>query len=81
MKEQIEAVTGECISALEGIGEAVKPERDKDGKALPGVEPPGLEAPAAALPEPDMEPVPVPEKAPELQPPAPEKHIEMELEL
>ena len=81
LREQLEAVTGERISALEGIGEAVQPEREKDEKALPGVEPPGLEAPAVALPEPDLEPVPIPEKAPEPEPHAPEKHIEMELEL
>ena len=81
LREQLEAVTGERISALEGIGEAVRPKRAKDGKALPGVEPPGWEAPAAALSEPDMEPVPVPEKAPAPEPPAPQMHIEMELEL
>ena len=81
LKEQLEAVTGERISALEGIGEAVQPGRKKDEKALPGVEPPGREAPAAVMPEPDMEPVPVPDKAPEPEPPAPQMHIEMELEL
>ncbi len=81
LKDQLEAVTGERISALEGIGETVQPGRKQDEKALPGVEPPGREAPAAALPEPDMEPVPVPEKAPAPEPPAPEKHIGMEFEL
>ena len=81
LREQLEAVTGERISALEGIGEAVRPEREKDEKALPGVEPPGREAPAAALPEPEVEPVPLPDKAPEPEPHAQEKHIEMELEL
>ena len=81
LKKHLEVVTGERISALEGIGEAVQPEREKDGKAVTGVKPPSQKAPLPALPEPDMEPVPVPEKAPEPEPPAREKHIEMELEL
>ena len=79
LKKHLEVVTGERISALEGIGEAVQPEREKDGKAVTGVKPPSQKAPVPALPEPDMEPVP--EKAPEPEPPAREKHIEMELEL
>ncbi len=81
LKEQLEAVTGERISALEGIGEAVKPEREKDEKALPGVEPPGHKATVPSLPEPDMEPVPAPEKAPEPEPPTVEKSLEWDLEL
>ena len=79
LKEQLEAVTGERISALEGIGEAVQPEREKDEKALPGVEPPGREAPVTALPEPNMEPVQ--EKAAEPESPTVEKPFEWELEL
>ena len=81
LREQLEAVTGERISALEGIGEAVQAEQEKEAKALPGVEPPGREASELSLPEPDMEPVPVPEKAPEPEPPVPDKHIGMDLEL
>ena len=79
LREQLEAVTGERISALEGIGEAVQPEREKDEKALPGVEPPGREAPVTALPEPNMEPVQ--EKAAEPESPTVEKPFEWELEL
>ena len=81
LKERLETVTGERISAHESIGESVRPEREKDGNALAGVEPPDREAPVPALPEPDMEPVPIPEKAPEPEPPAREKHIEMDLSL
>ena len=81
LKAQLEAVTGERISALEGIGEAVQPEREKDGNALPGVEPPSRKAPVPSMPEPDMEPVPAPEKATRPEPPAREKHIEMDLDL
>ena len=81
LREQLESVTGERISALEGIGEAVQPEKEKDAKALHGVEPPGREASVPASPVPDMEPVPVPEKALEPEPPVPDRHIEMDLEL
>ena len=81
LKEQLEAVTGERISALEGIGEADQREREKDEKVLPGMEPPGHKATVPSLPEPDMEPVPIPETAPEPEPLVREKHIEMDLEL
>ncbi|MDE0001399.1 MAG: conjugative relaxase [Rhodospirillaceae bacterium] len=81
LREQLETVTGERISALEGIGEAVQPEQGKDAKYLPGVEPPRREASVPSLPEPDMEPVPVPEKLPEPEPLAVEKSFEWELEL
>ena len=81
LKKHLEVVTGERISALDGIGEAVQPEREKDGKALAGAEPPGRKSPMPALPEPDMEPVPVPEKVPEPEPPSREAYIEMDLEL
>ena len=81
LREQLEAVTGERISALEGIGEAVQPEHEKEAKVLPGVEPPVREASAPSLTEPDMEPVPVPEKAPEPEPPAAEKSFEWKLEM
>ena len=81
LREQLEAVTGERISALEGIGEAVQPEQEKDARALPGVEPLAREASAPSMPELDMGPVPVPEKVPEPEPPAVEKSFEWELEL
>ncbi|MDE0006484.1 MAG: hypothetical protein OXQ29_27665, partial [Rhodospirillaceae bacterium] len=81
LREQLESVTGERISALEGIGETVQPEQKKDAKALTGVEPPAREAPVASVPEPDMEPVPVPEKAPEPEATVREAYIEMDFEL
>ena len=81
LREQLEAVTGERISALEGIGEAVQPEQEKDTRALPEVELPDREASVSAPPVPDMEPVPVPEKVPEPELPAAEKSFEWELEM
>ena len=81
LREQLEAVTGERISALEGIGEAVQQEQKKDGKALPEVEPLGRTVPEISLSEPDMEPVPVPENPPEPDPPSVEKSFEWEHEL
>ena len=81
LREQLEVVTGERISALEGIGEAVQAQQEKEAKALPGLESRGRDAPVASLPEPDMEPVPIPEKAPEPEPPAREAYLEMDLEL
>ncbi len=55
LKERLEAVTGERISALEGIGESVQPGRErehgKDGKALPDRERPGPEPSAPLTPE------------------------------
>ena len=81
LKEQLEAVTGERISALEGIGEAVQPEREKDEKVLPGVEPPSRKAAVPSMPEPDMAPVPIPKKAPAPEPPTVEKSLEWEMEL
>ena len=65
LKEKLEAVTGERISALEGIGEAVQPEQEKDAKAVPGMEPPDRETLVPSLTEPEMETVPVPKKAPD----------------
>ena len=46
-------MTGERISALEGIGESVRPERERDGKASPDRERPSPEA--SAPPSPDRE--------------------------
>ncbi len=34
LKERLEAATGERISALEGIGESVRPEKEADGKIV-----------------------------------------------
>ena len=82
LKERLEAVTGERISALEGIGESVRPEREKDGKALPGLERSDPEPSSPPVPEREIEPeVSRRQPAPEPEPPAREKHIEMDLSL
>ena len=77
---QLEAVTGERTSALEGIGESVQPEQEKDEK-VSGMELKAREDSEPSLPEPEMEPVPNPETAPEPGPPTVEKSFEWELEL
>ena len=83
--ERLEAGTGERISALEGIGESVRAERErehgKDGKALPGVERPCPGAAAPPSPEREIEPSMSRRKAPEHEPPAGGKRVEMDLGL
>ena len=81
LKEQLEAATGERISALEGIGEKPGLEAERDGKEPPGVAEPEREAVAEPSPVAEIEPVPVQEKAAEPEPPAREKAYEMEMEL
>ncbi len=119
LRERLEAVTGERISALEAIGERVKkPAREPQAKTTPepelptperGPSPPvqepeppppereqsspewELPSPAwepptpdtftPSLPEPDLEPVPPPEKAPDDVAPKPEKRIDMDFGL
>ena len=78
LKERLEAVTGECISALEGIGEAVRPEREheKDGKAAPDREQPGTEASAPPAPEREIEPSPSRDRTPDTEPPTKGRRIE-----
>ena len=85
LKERLEAVTGERLSALEAIGESLRPERErgqqKDGKALLDRE---RESPEASAPHPparDIEPGPARDKAPEPEPPAKGKGIEIDLGL
>ena len=73
LKGRLETVTGERISALEGIGETVRPEREKDGKALPGLERSDPEVSTPPLPERKIEPEVSPDRAPESGPPAREK--------
>ena len=51
LREQLEAVTGEQISALEGIGEAAQPGHEKAAKALPGMESPSRDNSLHSLPE------------------------------
>jgi len=85
LKERLEAVTGERISALEGIGESVRPARERgqerDGKASLDRERASLEASSPPPPEKEIEPVPARGKAPEPEPPAREKRIEMDMGL
>ena len=85
LKEQLEAVTGERISALEGIGERVGPEKEAGGKAVS--ERKQIDRERSALQsvdivdgkdgKPEREPVPV--KNPDL--PARGKRVEMDLGL
>ena len=81
LRERLEAVTGERISALEGIGEVVRPERERDEKATPDRErrAPGTAAPSP--PERELDRESSRGRAPEPEPPAPEKRIDMDLSL
>jgi len=81
LKDRLESVTGERISALEGIGEAVQPGRERDRKALPERERQSPEESAPASPEREIEPAVSRDKASEPEPPARGKRIEMDLEL
>ena len=85
LKERLEAVTGERISALEGIGESVCPERGrehgKDGKASPDREREDRERAAPSPPDREIEPEPSRDKAPEPEPPARGKGRDMDLSL
>ena len=81
LKDRLESVTGERISALEGIGEAVQPGHERDGKALPEPERQSPEQSTPASPERDIEPAMSRDQAPEPEPPARGKRIEMDLEL
>ena len=78
-------MTGEHISALEGIGESVRPVRErehgKDGKELLDRKRPSPEASTPSPPERDIEPAISRDRAPEPEPPAREKRIEMDLGL
>ncbi len=83
LKERLEAVTGERLSALEGIGESLRPERErgreKDGKASLDRERVSAETSSPHPPVRDIEPFPARDKAPEPEPPATGKRIEMDL--
>ncbi len=79
LKEQLEAVTGERISALEGIGEKPGLEAERDGKAASGVAQPEREAAVEPTPVAEIEQKPVQEKAAEPEPPAREMDYGMEL--
>ncbi len=81
LRERLEAVTGERISALEGIGEVVRPERELDEKATPdrARRDPGTAAPSQ--PERELDRESSQGKAREPEPPAREKRIDMDLSL
>ena len=81
LKERLEAVTGERVSALEGIGESVQPEREHDGKASQRLERPSHEASTPVSPEREIEPEANRQKAPEHEPPGKGKRIEMDMGL
>ncbi len=81
LKERLEAVTGERISALEGIGEAVRPERGKDAKAPLDRDEPDRERGMLPSPDKEIEPERSRSKALAPEPPARGKRIEMDLEL
>ncbi|MYB12973.1 MAG: hypothetical protein F4X42_06940, partial [Rhodospirillaceae bacterium] len=85
LKERLEAVTGERLSALEGIGERVELERerehDRDGKASPERERTGPATSTPPAPEREFEPEASRQKAPEPEPPDKSKGVEMDMGL
>ena len=85
LKERLEAVTGERIAALEGIGESVRPERERehgtDREASHDRERERPEASAPSTPEREIEPEAFRQKAPEPEPAAREKGRDMDLSL
>ena len=81
LRERLERVTGERISALEGIGESVRPGREVDGKAPLDRERPDRETDAPSSPDKGIEPGLPASKPKEPEPPAREKRIEMDMEL
>ena len=81
LKERLEAVTGERISALEGIGEAVGPEREPASKAPLDRERPDRDNAAPSSPDREIEPAVSRETAPEPEPPALDKAHDLDLGL
>ena len=84
LKEQLEAVTGERISALEGIGEAARLEAEREANAQSGTLEPQREVAVERFePSPGIEstPDPVHEKTPEPEPPVQDMEMDMGLEL
>ena len=85
LKERLETVTGERISALEGIGETVQPahgrEHGKDGKASPSLVQRSAEASTPPSPEREIKPTVTRDRMPEPGPSAREKRIDMDLGL
>ena len=83
LRERLEAVTGERISALEGIGETLKHERERDGKATLDRARPDRDRAAPPPPDKEIGPDLSHRKAPEPEPepPARGKRVEMDLGL
>ena len=79
LKERLEAVTGERISALDGIGESVRPEHGKDTRASLDRERRDRETAAPPSPDKGIEHEAVPGKAPEPEPPSRGKVVEMDM--
>ncbi len=78
LKERLEAVTGERISALEGIGETVNPERDPDKRNSIDMQRADGQAGESSSPPQEIEPLPPYEKEMERGQSARGKGIEME---
>ena len=81
LKEQLEAVTGERISALEGIGKAAETKPEMDGRAALGADEPLRETAVERLPEHEPGSEVLQEKASEPAQPTRSKRIEMDMEL
>ncbi len=81
LKERLETVTGERISALEGIGESVRPEPGIDGKTSPKHERGSPDASMPTSPEGEIERKVSLGRAPAPEPPSPGKRIDMDLGL
>ena len=81
LKERLETVTGERISALEGIGESVWPEPELDGKTSPEHERGNPDASMPTSPEGEIERKVSLDRKPEPEPPARVKRIDMDLGL
>ena len=81
LKERLEAVTGERISALEGIGEGVERERGREEKAPLDRERPDRERAAPSSPDREYGREVRRDKAPEPEPPAKGKVREFDLGL
>ena len=81
LKERLEAVTGERISALEGIGEKVQREHGKDAKAALDKDRPEARSTAPSSPDREIGRESPERKAPEPEPPARGKGIEMDMGL
>jgi ATP-dependent exoDNAse (exonuclease V) alpha subunit len=81
LKEQLEAVTGERISALEGIGEKPGLEAERDGNVSPTLAEPDRAAAVETIPAGEIEQESVQEKEAKPESPAREVDYGMELEM